>query len=64
MYQCAHPIFNYKLFVGVIFQYIFSGKCKADGACDKTTGKCLDDTGCANGKLEFVSVSWKVFPEM
>ena len=36
---------------GVILQRIFSGKCKADGACDKTTGECLDDTGCGNGKL-------------
>ena len=36
---------------GVILQRIFSGKCKADGACDKTTGECLDDTGCGNGKF-------------
>ena len=49
----------YNLFVGIILQFIFSGKCKADSACDKTTGKCLDDTGCAKGKLDFISVSWK-----
>jgi len=48
--------------VGVILQNIFSGKCKADGACDKSTGECLDDTGCGNGKLDFISVSWKNFP--
>ena len=42
----------YNLFVGIILQFIFSGKCKADSACDKTTGKCLDDTGCAKGKLD------------
>ena len=41
--------------MGVILQNIFSGKCKADGACDKSTGECLDDTGCGNGKLDFLS---------
>jgi len=28
---------------------LLCGKCKADGACDKTSGVCLDDTGCGNG---------------
>ena len=41
--------------MGIILQFIFSGKCKADSACDKTTGKCLDDTGCAKGKLDLFS---------
>ena len=55
--NCTNVYYN--LFVGIILQFIFSGKCKADSACDKTTGKCLDDTGCAKGKLDFISVSWK-----
>ena len=46
---------------GVILQRIFSGKCKADGACDKTTGACLDDTGCGNGKLIGFYFRGKIF---